>query len=147
MRLPSGCFILLAIVGLASIGWAASASLGPGDDEMARQEERSVRCDLNRALRDSFAAFLDKIHDGLARRQITLKQATDQVYSYCRQCYPSYLDHLHLAENGATLTDMIAQNLVRTFEPRPATRDQVPPELLARLRAELNEILRVTSDK
>src|SRR5262245_9124246 len=142
MRLPSGGLVLLAFVGLATVAWAASSSFGGGDDELARQEERSVRCDLNRALRDSFAAFLDKIHDQLACRRITLKQAADQVYLYCRQCYPSYLDHLHLVENGTNVNEMIAQNLVRYFEPRPATRDQVPPQLLARLRAELNEILR-----
>ncbi len=93
--------------------------------------------------RRQFAQFTGGILEDLYRSRTNLREARERVLVYCLSKYPSFLEHIAEVEQGNSIREKIARNLIRDFRVvMLEKRDELVARLIDQLETELTEILR-----
>jgi hypothetical protein len=120
----------------ASAGTHADTRDGMWDSaQVASLDEQLAR-------RAPFREFADRLYRDLARKQISLRDATEQLFYYSLSCYPEYLQNVWIAEPGSNMKMKVARNFVRGFHMAvaPAEWGEPASAIAARLERELREL-------
>lgn len=104
-----------------------------------RAAERNADLRRRQEERRQFAEFAKRITENLCAGLLPLSEATEQIYYYCLTHYTTHLQNVALHEDGRTLREQLARNLMEELrlirDDRPD--DHALAEIIARLEAEL----------
>jgi hypothetical protein len=139
--------MILAVAGslYCQLGPPVVVSAAPGGDTdhstSLSDPERVQGIDDQIARRGPFRQFSDRLYQALARKEISLHEATEKLFYYALCCYPEYLENVWSAEPGSDMKMKLARNFVRGFRMAPGTVHGEPASAIAaRLERELREL-------
>ncbi len=88
--------------------------------------------------RKHFVQFEQALCQQFERQEISLGEWVDRLFYYSLNHYPEHLEHVAMAERGATIKVKLAENLLRGFRVSEAvTNGQAYAPIIARVEGEL----------
>ena len=79
-------------------------------------EEETERLQDQRQMRERFVGFSEELIAALIARRMGLIEARERLLFYCLGQYPQHLERVGMFEEGASLREKLARNLLRELQ-------------------------------